>query len=86
MDEWKEAYSSDNFYYSDEGLGSALSEIEEDNIKELKLRILENEYEMKTKNVIDRLLWYGVHIFRVSNQCRRNNHQGSGTQGKAKLD
>jgi len=85
MDDWKEAYSSDNFYFKDKGLGSALSVIEEDNIKKLRLRILDNEYEIRTENIIDRLLWYGVHIFRVSNQCRRNKHKGFITQDKTDL-
>ena len=66
MDEWKKSYSTNVFCNADKGFGSALGECKENNIKELKLRILDNEYEIRVENIVDRLLWYGIHIFRMS--------------------
>ena len=88
MDEWKNTISSDNIFIKgeSEGMGGPFTETEEDIIAELKLRILENRYELKIENIIDRLLWYGVHVFRMSNQSEQNIHLNFGGQEKYNME
>lgn len=43
-----------------------LSNTEEKIIDDIRLKILENRYELKAENIVDRILWYGGNIFRMS--------------------
>ena len=56
-------------------VGAFLSDTEEEIINDLKLRILENRYELKIESIVDRILWYGGHMFRMSELKHQNQNE-----------
>jgi hypothetical protein len=43
-----------------------LPDIQEDIIVELRSNILNSKYEMNPEKIVERILWHGVHVLRMS--------------------